>query len=459
MYSHLLGVSGKAYELRSGSDQKCLAESGAITDAAFDMISKSGADGVVVVGDLTNDGEKCSHTEILKKLNGLNKNVPVYAVTSTHDWCSDGKARRYDGGCVFTDVETVSPDTLGALYGKFGRKNEISSYKTSKGFVSRSFKVSDKVRLILVNDDCGGSGGKSGYSDEHLEWVENQAREGTANGEFVIAAQHHLVLPCFSNFVNASQLISDGEKIAARLADAGVRLLFVGHSHMLRATKFVSPNGNTLTQINLSALCGWPAGITYVTVKEKSAEIRTESVSEFTYNGEKYDAEYIKNHTANVLMNVINSAVNDRAELADRLRALGINVHMTDKMYSFIKKCASFVSNVTVGKAAHALNAVLPLGGKIDAKAIAVIKNDKLTDYIIKTFLSVFDGSRSLDGCPDAVRGVLVTIANKITAYARSLPVTGEKRKKTVTAAEGISQALKEIALPGQSPDTEVYFE
>ena len=40
-YSKTLGTSGRAYELRSGSDQKCLAESGAIIDAAFDHLAQS----------------------------------------------------------------------------------------------------------------------------------------------------------------------------------------------------------------------------------------------------------------------------------------------------------------------------------------------------------------------------------------------------------------------------------
>lgn len=35
-YSKTLGTSGRQYELRSGSDQKCLAETGEIIDAAFE---------------------------------------------------------------------------------------------------------------------------------------------------------------------------------------------------------------------------------------------------------------------------------------------------------------------------------------------------------------------------------------------------------------------------------------
>ena len=56
-YSQTLGITGKAYELRSGSDQKCLAETGAIIDAAFEKIAKSDTDAVLIAGDLSNDGE------------------------------------------------------------------------------------------------------------------------------------------------------------------------------------------------------------------------------------------------------------------------------------------------------------------------------------------------------------------------------------------------------------------
>ena len=50
-YSKTLGTSGRAYELRSGSDQKCLAESGAIIDAAFDHLARSDTQAVLLAGE------------------------------------------------------------------------------------------------------------------------------------------------------------------------------------------------------------------------------------------------------------------------------------------------------------------------------------------------------------------------------------------------------------------------
>ena len=63
-YSPSLGTTGRAYEIRSATDQKCLAESGALTDAAFESIALSDCDAVLIAGDLSNDGEVVSHQEV-----------------------------------------------------------------------------------------------------------------------------------------------------------------------------------------------------------------------------------------------------------------------------------------------------------------------------------------------------------------------------------------------------------
>ena len=80
-----LGISGKAYELLSGSDQKCLAETGDIIDSAFNQLAESDTDAVFILGDVTNDGEMVSHLEFEKSFI-IKQRKPVYIITATHDW-------------------------------------------------------------------------------------------------------------------------------------------------------------------------------------------------------------------------------------------------------------------------------------------------------------------------------------------------------------------------------------
>ncbi len=233
-YSPELGTTGRAYDLRQGSDQKCLAETGSVFDEAARILAESDVSAVCIAGDITNDGEKCSHDGIYEKFSLLNKKKKVFLITSTHDWCSDGNPRRFEGTEIFHDVETVSREEIDGIYSVFGKDDEIASYTTPQGFTSRVFKLSDELRLFAVNDDCDGAGGKSGYSEGHLQWMKEQLKKAKDEGASVIAMEHHLMLFNLAPLINKGQSIADNYEIAAQLADAGLRLLFVGHSHMQR---------------------------------------------------------------------------------------------------------------------------------------------------------------------------------------------------------------------------------
>ena len=76
-YSKSLGVSGRQYELRSGSDQKCLAETEEIITAAFEEICNSDTDAVMIAGDLTNDGERVCQEEFRKLARGLAQKAAI----------------------------------------------------------------------------------------------------------------------------------------------------------------------------------------------------------------------------------------------------------------------------------------------------------------------------------------------------------------------------------------------
>ena len=121
-YSKTLGTTGEAYELRSGSDQKCLAEAGEIIDAAFEQIAKNDTEVVFILGDVSNDGERVSHEEFRKKLYILQKSKPVYIITSTHDWCCDENPRRFKGSETYHDVPVMKSEELPEFYRDFGPK-------------------------------------------------------------------------------------------------------------------------------------------------------------------------------------------------------------------------------------------------------------------------------------------------------------------------------------------------
>lgn len=450
-FSETLSDDGKAYHLRSTSDQKCLMESGAIIDAAFEEIASSDCDAVLIAGDLSNDGEKVSHEEVKAKIDLLAEKKPVYVVYATHDWCCDGNAKRFEGDKYYTDVETMTPPELRELYKDYGENQAYDTYVNHLGAASYAVKLSDKVRLLGVNDDQDGKG-HSGYSDEHFEWILKQVRDAKANGETVILMEHHLVIPTISPLINGGMIIGEHDSRAEDLASAGVDFVIVGHSHQQRTRVYTAKNGNKMYQINLGALCGHPSPITTLSVGDDEYRIDVDRVKKFTYNGVEYTNEYMTEHTKNLLMGLLTTAVNDKAEFIDRAVAIGggITAEKVEKLYPILKKAASFAMNLTVGKASKIVNA-LTFGKGVRKDAVQKIKDDNLLSHIMDIFLSVFDGSinhyRITDPVYIIVRDV-VTIPTRLGKKLKIKALEQEKVKKILKEIFDIAEELTNPSLP-----------
>ena len=449
-YSPKLGTEGRAYELRSGGDQKCLAESGAVVDAAFARLKESDIDALLIAGDVTNDGERVSHEEIREKFQSFEASKPLYLITSTHDWCTDGNPRRFEGDKVYNDVEALNAPALDSFYADFGKEKCIAEYVNGHGFHSRVFQVSDALRLLAVNDDADGAGGASGYTEEHIRWAEEQIRAAKEAGNDVIAMEHHLLLPNVSPLINKGQSIADQFEMAARLADAGLRLMFVGHSHFQRTSEFVSPAGNKITQVNIGSLCGYPAPIDFLEVENGRATLNVEFLNGFTYQDKTYDAEFFKEHSAAVLYNVLNAAANDKQDFKDRLAAQGIRGKAFDKFYFLIRHFARKALKITVDRAGRTVN-FFTFGKGVDRAALKAHKKELLLPYIIQIFLCLFDGSFLAKDMPDTVKTIVTDVSTLPRRVVKKLPVKKAKKQKllgTLGQIEGIAQELINPAAP-----------
>ncbi|MDR2687156.1 MAG: metallophosphoesterase, partial [Oscillospiraceae bacterium] len=86
-FENALGASGPAYEARSLTDQKCIAETGASIDSALAQLAADTRTNIVLIaGDMTFNGEAASHRGVIKKLEALRAGgKTIYMVTGNHD--------------------------------------------------------------------------------------------------------------------------------------------------------------------------------------------------------------------------------------------------------------------------------------------------------------------------------------------------------------------------------------
>ena len=151
-YSEKLGNSGLAYEMRANSDQKMLAHSRSVILSAFEEIKNSDAEFLLIAGDLTNEGERVSHEEMRHLLYDFQKSKPVYVITATHDWCSSGKPKRFEGNRFYTDVETLKPHELRDFYKDFGPNEALSEYFTHQNKSSYVIRPVDGVSVFCFEN-------------------------------------------------------------------------------------------------------------------------------------------------------------------------------------------------------------------------------------------------------------------------------------------------------------------
>ena len=392
-YSEKLGCEGSAYERREGSDQKMLIKSKGTISAALEEIKKSDAKFLMIAGDLSNDGERCSHEEIREMLYEFKKSKPVYVITATHDWCCDGNPRRFEGDQVFNDVETLAPNELHEFYRDFGLKDSISEFHTHQDKVSYVVRPSDGVTVFCLDDDQNGEGG-AGYSDEHFEWIKVQTEEAKKRGDIVFGMQHHhLHLTEFDRVINGKGSVEYREKLCKKFADIGFPVMFTGHSHMQHIRRIDSENGNPFYEINVGSISGYPAPIVYCEASKDGIDIKTEHLKSFTYNGKEYSNDYLKEHATGLFTKVIAAASsNEKDKFSALIACLGVTEEKANKIWLVAKPLLKWLDKLTIKKAARIMN-FISFGKAIDKKAAKEIGDLKVKDVIFSTFHSILDGS------------------------------------------------------------------
>lgn len=391
-YSKSLGAKGKAYELRSGSDQKCLAETAEIIDAAFEQIAEGDTQAVFILGDVTNDGEMISHLEFREKLYGLKKKKPVYLITSTHDWCCDGNPRRFEGDKVYGDVPVMKSSDLPDFYWDFGPKQAIDSFITDIGTICYTIDLGNKVRVLCLNDDKN-ENDHAGYTPECWQWIEKQIENARNDGCLMIGMEHHLLIPHVSSLITGgSTCVENREDVASRFADAGLKYMFVGHSHIQNTDHFISPQGNKITEVNVGSLCGYPAPIVHVTVREdKTLYYEVDHLKTFRLGGTEIDAQpYLAKHACDLLFHL--TECRTKQDFMERATALQLNGKELAKYWCIIKPLLVQIDTALVWDV-YKFMRLMGLARGVSKSDALQFRYKSLREMIGEVWLSILDGT------------------------------------------------------------------
>lgn len=273
--------SGAAYEKRSISDQKCVAETPAIIDAGFKQIADDKETNIILIpGDLVYRGEYQSHIGLRNRFYKLKEQgKKIYLITARHDY-DDNDSFEFDGDKMLP-VKAMPRDELRDFYKDFGFDDAISEHKESMSYVAQ---LADGIRLLALNCD-GDCKDFKGLWDNQMKWALEQIEDAHRTGNYIFAMTHYPLLP-FSPIMNliSDSHLTDWEKRANQFADAGLDLIFTGHMHAQAVTEYVTENGNKITDIQTGCFVGCPCAYRKVTIKDSTADIKSYTINDFDYD-------------------------------------------------------------------------------------------------------------------------------------------------------------------------------
>lgn len=377
-YATELGTSGKAFEKICLSDQKCLAETGAMIDAYFDKIIEDTETNIVLItGDVTCNGAMESHRDLIPKLQRLkDAGKRVFLTTGTHDYYMEngngtGKAEKCVGDELLTATRTERDDLL-EIYHDFGLSEAISIHKPSHSYC---VQLQEGYRLLCLNDD--GDEFFCGYYDDCMEWIKEQIDSAHENGDYIFAVTHHPVLPPspIYPYFSKRDMLGNYEETSTFFADNGVKFIFTGHTHMMNIAKKTTVKGNEIYDINTASAVGYPSAMRKVEMTDTEVIVDSVQIDNFDWDlkGMTVD-EYTRENFLQFLNAIFDSMAYDIDKLAELSTSFSMTPEIVYKAKPIIQPIGKFMQTATL---------------KTIGKVFGVSKyvNKSIEDRFVKDFL------------------------------------------------------------------------
>ena len=289
-------------------------------DAVFDwLLTQADTDLVLIAGDLCTGGDRANVEGFLPKLRRLREGGKrVFVVTASHDY------HRYDheGEEPPPRADMVYREELYGLYENFGFGAAIARYERDPlSYVAQLAKASDGspgYRLLCLNTDEFEKGRDSAGL---YDWAEAQVKQAAAEGQFIFAMHHYPVLPPSPVYpLLAGDIFENSEPMRTRLADAGLRFVFTGHTHMQNIAETASPGGRRFFDINTGSAVGYDAPIRTVVIDGENMAISTSSIESFDWDLQgKTVSQYLKDSFDRMLNSIFEAGNSDVGKMLDIL--------------------------------------------------------------------------------------------------------------------------------------------
>ena len=409
-----LHVRKNPAELDTRPNHTALPQSEAIIDACLAaFLAEPDCDILLLTGDLTQTGHPEEHASMVEKLRQVQRaGKRVIAITASHD---------------YKTLRRESCHALREMYAEFGPDDAIAHYDDGQAFV---VMLEPGLRLLCIHDH------NRDRPPQWLPWAVEQIKLAKAAGERIFGMTHLPSLPPSPVYplVEPRSLLHI-ETVHA-LADAGLRFLLTGHSHIHNIAPIVTPGGNPFWDINTSALVGWPGKFRQLEIERGSVRITSREIPHIPAFGALSTRDFLQKTYDVVLNNIFDGWERDY-DLFARSIGTGINPERVYKLKALLWPLGKVVPRITLG----GLGALLACRGKIPPE----VRKLRLRDVLLEGMRGIYAGEER--------RGPETDLGKAFMALGSRLRFVGKK-----LGAEDFPAFMLSLVYD-DSPDDEITIE
>lgn len=378
----------------------------AVTEQALRQAAEDG-DTIIITGDLTDSGDSYSHEDLAEILRGLKaQGKRIFVIFATHDYrhqkafvrmYGDSKLKyksepwnapyfepeNEDFAALLTDdskralgggdpapklIPALTDLEIWNLYKEFGPDEAYSSYAQEYCYC---VDLDENTRCLMLNDifrnvECADI--SASFSPGCFKWIKQMVVEAERDGKAIFACSHHPIKP----IVSAHRLGASVKNLRTpytghTLADIGVKLIFVGHTHASDISFMRSDKGNTICSVMTPSVRFYPPQYRIVDFDGANHKISYESVNvRKPQNVDCAEDDLNKYYFRRMYDDYYRDICGKNTVIAKRLRTLKIG-----DLYFLVR------GNAKLTKAEY-----------------EKIKDIKIFDYIINLAFNMLDGKR-----------------------------------------------------------------
>lgn len=266
--SELTDNSPEFVDMLLGGDGKMTHYIDEIMDAFVDDVIEAKPNYLFLSGDMTFNGEKLSHLDLVEKLEKVRKaGVTVLVIPGNHDIDYPFSMGFKDGYSYQTD-RFLKAD-YEATYQDYGLAK--ASTRDEETF-SYFYPLSKDIQVLMLDVNTGVEFGK--VSDKTLEWIKENLEASTQKGIRTIVVSHQNLLH-HSETLQSGFSIKNGEQLSEIFKEYDVKLNLSGHTHVQN----IKDSEQKLYDVVTSSLAVYPSQYGMITISPKTFEIE--------YNTEK----------------------------------------------------------------------------------------------------------------------------------------------------------------------------